>query len=151
MTGHILFRTSSMSVEAKREGGQPCGGLGEVGGIQLIAWHQQDQYMMLSNIGTAASQKAGLPCPGTEAPFHETVQQMCQVQNAARPMGDDCGTEAQGRALGQRSVDGRNGESREPRACNVVPYSVQPLGVLWRNSRGLIPWSSAGRSLARSS
>lgn len=60
-----------------------------MGGIQLIAWHQQDQYMMLSNIGTAASQKAGLPCPGTEAPFHETVQQMCQVQNAARPMGDD--------------------------------------------------------------
>lgn len=114
-----------MSVEAKREGGQLCGGLGEVGGIQLIAWHQQDQYMTLSNIGTAASQKAGPPCPGTEAPFHETVQQMCQVRNAARPMGDDCGTEAQGRALGQRSVGGRNGEPREPGRATLYPTAAR--------------------------
>jgi hypothetical protein len=134
-----------MLVEAKREGGPLYYRLGEVGGIQLggcMARHQQDQYMMLSNIGTAASQSAGLPCPGTEVAFHGIVQQMCQVQNAARPMGDDCGTEAQGRALGQRSVDGRNGESREPSV--VQRCTLQPLGVLWRNSRGLVPWSFAG-------
>ena len=71
-----------------------------MGEMQLIAWHQQqDQYMALSNISTAGSQQAGRPCPGTEAPSHETAQQIdvpSQVQNAARPMGGDCGTEAQG-------------------------------------------------------
>ena len=45
------------------------------------------------------------------------------------------------RALGQRSVDGGNGESSENQGCAALSPIVQARGVLWRNSRDLVPRS----------
>lgn len=52
---------------------------------------------------------------------------------------------------GRSAKDPWMGEMGSPGNQVVRRCTLQPLGVLWRNSRGLVPWSFAGRSLARSS